>query len=193
MPIDPQDILDFWFGPVSDPNYGKPRKSWFVKDLHFDQQIREHFLDLHQLASRGDLRAWQAQPLSCLALILMLDQVPRHLFRNQPQAFASDALALTTADFALDQSYDRQLLPVQQWFLFLPFEHSEDLTHQRRAVHLFAQLDLSDPENASCLDYAKRHMQVIERFGRFPHRNRILGRSSTPDEITFLQQPGSSF
>lgn len=186
-------ILDFWFGAATDPHYGQPRKAWFIKNPDFDQQIRDRFLQIYRCAANGELQSWQDQPLPCLALVILLDQFPRNLFRGQPQAFATDPLALATARQGVERGFDHQLLPVQRWFLYLPFEHSEDLADQQRSVDLFQQLDPSDPENANCLDYARRHLAVIQRFGRFPHRNSILNRPSTPEEIEFLKQPGSAF
>lgn len=189
----PQTILDFWFGPVSDPKYGQPRQVWFVKDPQFDLQIQERFGGIHQQAARGELQTWQEDPWPCLALIILLDQFSRNLFRGQPQAFASDPLALAAAQQGIDRGFESSFLPVQRWFLYLPFEHSEDLNHQLRSVQLFETLDQSDPEQAKSLTYARRHLEVIQRFGRFPHRNLILGRPSTAEEIEFLHQPGSRF
>jgi uncharacterized protein (DUF924 family) len=188
----PEQILDFWFGCPEDPDYGKRRKQWFIKSAEFDRQIREQFYDIYQQAIQGKLAAWRNQPLSCLALIIVLDQFPRNMFRGKPEAFRSDAQALDLAQYAVKQQYDRQLLPVQRGFIYLPFEHSENLADQRRAVALCSSLS-DDPESADTIEYAQRHLEVIQRFGRFPHRNQILGRESTPEEREFLQQPGSKF
>ena len=185
-------ILAFWFGEPDDPEYGKPRQAWFTKNAAFDEEVRSRFLDNYQQAATGQLNHWQESPYSCLALILLLDQFPRNMFRGQPQAFATDSHALALAQYAVSQGFDQQLLPVQRWFIYMPFEHSENLAHQRRCVELFSTLK-NDPDSASTIDYAYRHLQVIERFGRFPHRNPILGRESTPEEVAFLKQPGSSF
>jgi uncharacterized protein (DUF924 family) len=149
-------------------------------------------LSTYRQAAEGKLNHWQEQPLSCLALIILLDQFPRNIFRDRPQAFATDAQALEFAQYAVDRGFDRQLLPVQRWFIYLPLEHSENLEHQQQAVKLFSTLK-DDPDSASAIDYACHHLRIIERFGRFPHRNRILGRSTTPQEEEFLKQPGSSF
>jgi len=186
------EILAFWFGKPEDSEYGKPRQAWFTKDVAFDEEVRSRFLDEYHQAAMGQLNHWQESPDSCLALILLLDQFPRNMFRGQPQAFATDSQALAVAQYAVSQGFDQQLLPVQRWFIYLPFEHSENLTHQRQCVELFSTLK-HDPDSASTIDYAYRHLQVIERFGRFPHRNPILGRESTPEEVVFLKQPGSSF
>jgi len=185
-----QEILDFWFGTGSD--HGKERKFWFIKDKEFDEEVQSRFLSTYEAATTGELDHWKESPDSCLALILLLDQFPRNMFRNSPQAFATDEKVLNIAKYAVKQGYDLQLLPVERWFIYLPFEHSENLEHQRQAVALFETLQ-DDPNSASSIDYAKRHLEVIKRFGRFPHRNAILGRKSTAEEEEFLQQPGSSF
>jgi uncharacterized protein (DUF924 family) len=185
-------ILDFWFGKPEDTDYGKIRKFWFTKNPKFDQEVRSRFLPVYQQAAAGQLDEWQTSPHSCLALIILLDQFPRNLFRSQPQAFATDSQALSLAQYAITQGFDQQLLPVQRWFIYMPFEHSENLEHQRQSVELFSTLK-DDPDCAPGIDYAYRHLKVIKRFGRFPHRNQILGRESTPEEVEFLQQPGSSF
>jgi uncharacterized protein (DUF924 family) len=188
MPVAP-DILDFWFAPASSPEYGHSRAVWFKNDPEFDRLIRDRFLMVYQQAAAGQLAAWQASAPTCLALIVLLDQFSRNLFRHTPQAFATDSQALAAAERAIAHGLDVELLPVQRWFIYMPFEHSENLQHQERSVQLFEQLkDL--PAGA---DYARRHWQVIQRFGRFPHRNAILGRPSTPEELEFLSQPGSSF
>jgi uncharacterized protein (DUF924 family) len=187
-----QIILDFWFGKPDEEEYGKPRQVWFRKNSAFDAVVRSRFLSTYQQAAPGEFDDWKATPAGCLALIILLDQFPRNLFRNQPQAFATDRQALSLAEYAVDRGFDRELLPVQRWFIYLPFEHSENLDHQQRCVELFAQLE-GNRDNAAAIDSALRHQEIIERFGRFPHRNKILGRESTPEEEEFLQQSGSSF
>lgn len=187
-----RDLLQFWFGHPEQPEFGKPRKVWFQKAPIFDQAIRDRFLSDYHQAAAGELSEWQAAPLSCLALILLLDQVSRNVFRGTPQAFATDDQALAVAKEAIAQHFDQSLLPVQRWFMYLPWEHSENLADQQQSLALWNQLK-DDPDSASSIDYAIRHAAVIERFGRFPHRNAILGRASTPAELEFLQQPGASF
>ncbi|MBH8563895.1 DUF924 domain-containing protein [Nostoc sp. CENA67] len=187
-----QTILGFWFGHPQEIDYGKPKPYWFKKTPEFDEKLRDLFLEDYQKAAAGYLDDWIDSPESCLALILLLDQFPRNMFRGTPDAFATDWEALSAAQHAVAQSYDHQLLPVQRWFIYLPFEHSENLDHQRQCVKLFQRLS-DDPDSAGVIDYAFSHMQIIERFGRFPHRNSILGRASTPEEKEFLQQPGSTF
>lgn len=184
-------VLAFWFGEPGTPEYGKPRQVWFRKSPVFDERVRV-FLPIHEQAAAREYDAWQQNPEGALALILLLDQFPRHLFRGQPRMFATDERAIALADRAVRLGMDRELLPVQRWFIYLPFEHSEDLERQHQAVELFSTLE-DDPDSASCIDYAYRHLRVIQRFGRFPHRNAILQRPSTPEELEFLAQPGSSF
>lgn len=188
----PREILDFWFGSSEDPNYGKRRKQWFIKSAEFDRKVRAKFYDVYQQAVAGKLNSWKNQPWSCLALIIVLDQFSRNMFRGTPEAFKSDRQSLEVAKYAVEKEYDQQLLPVQRWFIYLPFEHSENLADQRQAVKLCRTLS-EDPQSADTIEYAQRHLEVIERFGRFPHRNQILGRESTPEEREFLQQPGSKF
>lgn len=186
------EILEFWFGTPEDEDYGKPRKKWFIKNPAFDQEARSRFFQDYQKAAAGELDDWKESALSCLALIILLDQFPRNMFRGQPQAFATDSQALTYAKHAVEKGLDQELLPIQRQFIYLPFEHSENIVDQHQCVELFSKLK-DYPECVSGVDYAYRHIQVIERFGRFPHRNQILGRETTPEEAEFLQQPGSSF
>lgn len=187
-----EEVLNFWFGNPDDEDYGKPRKAWFIKKPKFDQEVRSRFLPIYHQAATGDLDYWQHSPHSCLALIIVLDQFPRNMFRHQPQAFATDAQALKMAKHAVLQGFDKKLYPVQRWFIYCPFEHSEDLADQHRSVELFSTLK-DNPDSADAIDYAARHLRVIGRFGRFPHRNQILGRENTPEEEKFLKQPGSRF
>ena len=186
------EILDFWFGKPDEADYGKSRKVWFIKNPKFDEEVRSCFLNDYQQAAAGQLDDWKASPHGCLALIILLDQFPRHMFRGQPEAFATDPQALAYAKYAIEQGFDKQLLPIQRWFIYMPFEHSENLADQHECVELFSALQ-EYPECDSGIDYAIRHLKVIERFGRFPHRNRILSRETTPEEAEFLKQPGSSF
>ncbi|AFY35320.1 DUF924 family protein [Calothrix sp. PCC 7507] len=187
-----RDVLDFWFGHPDEPGYGKPQAFWFNKTPDFDQELRSKFLKEYQKAADGYLDDWIDSPNTCLALILLLDQFPRNMFRGTPEAFATDWEALSAAQQAIAQGYDRLFLPVQRWFIYLPFEHSENLEHQHHSVKLFQELS-HDPESASAIEYAFQHMEIIKRFGRFPHRNIILGRTSTPEEKEFLLQPNSLF
>jgi uncharacterized protein (DUF924 family) len=185
-------ILDFWFGYPDDPNYGKVQPFWFDKQPDFDAKVRDLFFEDYQKAVAGYLHDWMNTPENCLALILLLDQFPRNMFRDTPEAFATDWEALSLAQHATSKGYDRQLLSVKRWFIYLPFEHSENLADQRKCIKLFQQLS-HDPDSAKAIESAFRHKEIIARFGRFPHRNEILGRISTPEEEEFLQQPDSSF
>ena len=187
-----EEILDFWFGSPQSVDYGKERSFWFTKNPEFDKELGDRFLLDYEQAARGELDYLQNSPLGYLALVLLLDQFPRNLFRGTPKSFATDAKALSVAKNAVERGYDRALLPAQRWFIYLPFEHSENLADQERSVELFSTLS-GDRASVSTIDYAFRHKAVIERFGRFPHRNKILGRETTPAEAEFLTQPGSSF
>jgi len=184
-------VLQFWFDDLG-IDAGKSRRVWFSKRPEFDQEIRDRFLPLYHQAATGLCDFWQSTAEGCLALILVLDQFPRNLFRGQPQAFATDGQALTVAQRAIARGLDQQLPLMRRWFIYMPLQHSESLEHQHQSVELFRAL-AADPETASADVYAVKHLEVMQRFGRFPHRNVILGRESTPEEISFLQQPGSSF
>ena len=184
-----QSVLDFWFGAPP----GSYHQQWFRKDSDFDTEVNTLFEDLYWVLAASPSDYWLTTPKESLAKIVVLDQFPRNMFRNMPQSFAADAQALTAAELAIERGYDTQLLPVERLFLYTPFEHSEKLAHQNRSVKYFEALVSDAPELASSLDYAHRHRDIIARFGRFPHRNNILGRQSTADEIAFLQQPESSF
>jgi uncharacterized protein (DUF924 family) len=183
-------VLSFWFG--DEREYGKRRKQWFRKDAAFDAEIEARFRALHEEAARGELERWRNSVGDCLALIVLLDQFPRNMFRGSARAFASDGLARDVARHALQEGYDRGLLPVERMFVYLPFEHSEDLQDQQRSCRLARALE-AFVETDDAYDYAERHRAIIARFGRFPHRNEALGRASTPEELEFLKQPGSGF
>lgn len=190
-----EDVLHFWFGQpgTEEATYAKRRKLWFGKSDQTDQLIRDRFLDLHEQAAAGRLDAWQQTPQGCLALLILLDQFSRNLFRGQARAFAMDAQALALAKQVIAQGWDQELPPIQRIFIYLPLEHSEDLADQERSVQLSQTLSQIDPALADVADFALRHQVIIAEFGRFPHRNAILGRESTAAELAFLQQPGSSF
>ena len=186
---DTQAVLDFWFGSPA----GEYRKKWFRKDPGFDQQIKTQFLKLYWAMVASPPDRWLRTAKSSLARIIVLDQFARNMFRGTPQSFAADPLALATAELAIERGYDAEMLPVERFFLYLPFEHSENLTHQNRCVNHFETLVQEAPELEHGLDYARRHRDVIDRFGRFPHRNKTLDRPSTQAELEFLKQPGSRF
>ena len=181
-------VLDFWFGPKP----GAARAEWFRKDPAFDEEIRRRFGELHAAAARRDLEAWRLSPEPLLALVIVLDQFSRNLYRGDARAFAQDAHALECAKQAVARKDDLGLLPVQRQFLYLPYEHSESLADQEACVELMRSLDAFE-QTRGVSDWAVRHRDVIQRFGRFPHRNAALGRPSTPEETEFLLQPGSAF
>ena len=193
MDAQAQDVLDFWFLPPDNRDYGQARVEWFRKDDAFDAHIRARFGALIDAAIEGGLRAWEATPHGALARLIVLDQLTRNVYRGTPRAFAGDAQALALAVALTQAAQDRLLPPMLRAFAYLPFEHAEDLAMQARAVELFQLLSQAQPGFDGMLDYAQRHQEVIARFGRFPHRNAILGRASTPQEVEFLRQPGSSF
>jgi uncharacterized protein (DUF924 family) len=184
------EVLLFWFGPASER--GKAHKHWFVKSEAFDLEVRQRFLAVYEEAAAGKLTHLKESAADCLALIVLLDQFPRNMFRGTLRAFATDPLALETARHAVDRGFDRSLLPVERLFVYLPFEHSEALADQDRSCDLTRALD-AYPETNDVYRYALAHRDIIRRFGRFPHRNAILGRASTPQELEFLKGPGSSF
>jgi len=184
----PQDVLAFWFGTGADQ--GKRHRRWFEKDAAFDAEVTRLFLALYE--QRAGDREWLGDAPACLARILVLDQFARHMFRANARAFAADALALETARITVERGYDRTMLPVERLFAYLPFEHSESLADQRRACELTEPL-AAFPQTDDAHRYAIAHREIIERFGRFPHRNAALGRVSTAEEIEFLRQPGSAF
>jgi uncharacterized protein (DUF924 family) len=176
------DILGFWFAPGM-------AERWFVKDDAFDDEVRRRLSAHYERAAAGRHDDWRATARGCLALCILLDQVPRNLYRDDPRAYATDAAALAVTRHAIAEGFDRTLSQSERAFLYLPLEHSEDLAHQEHCVHLMRALD----EDPQWCDFAERHRDVIARFGRFPHRNAVLGRESTGAEAVFLKQPGSSF
>jgi uncharacterized protein (DUF924 family) len=184
------EVLRFWFGEGAE--YGRRHKCWFEKDPAFDAAVKQRFQALHEETIAGGHRDWLEEPRACLARIIVLDQFPRHIHRGAARAFSSDPLALEAAKHLVDKGWDRELLPVERMFAYLPFEHSETLEDQKRACALCEAL-LAFPEVADTHRYALAHHDVIRRFGRFPHRNAALGRASTPEEREFLKQPGSGF
>lgn len=184
------EVLRFWFGGAGE--YGTRRKCWFEKSALFDAEIRARFAELHVSAAAGAYEAWRERAPECLALVIVLDQFPRNMFRGEARAFASDPLALAAAGHALERGFDRGMRPVERLFLYLPFEHSESLADQLRGCELTEPLR-AFPETEDAHRYAVRHCDIIRRFGRFPHRNAMLGRASRPEEAEFLKEPGSGF
>jgi uncharacterized protein (DUF924 family) len=185
------EILDFWFGRRDGEDYGTPRALWFRKDAEVDRSILARFGAAVETAIGGGFAEWTA-PRQALARVLLLDQFTRNIFRDTPRAFDGDAEALRVSKAVVAQRGDRTLIPVERWFLYMPFEHAEDFGEQQTSLELFRRLrdetGLEDP-----LDWAQRHAEVIRRFGRYPHRNAVLGRESTADEVEFLAKPGSGF
>lgn len=188
-----QAVLDFWFGADGSAAQGQLRDEWFKKDAAFDAQIAQQFGDNVHAALLGALPHWPNHPSSRLARIIVLDQFTRNMFRDTPRAFAGDALALADAQAMVVGGFDAELRPEQRAFAYLPFEHDENPASQQRSIELFTALAAESAAMASMLDYARRHQAVIARFGRFPHRNQILKRDSTAEELAFLQEPGSRF
>jgi uncharacterized protein (DUF924 family) len=196
-----EQVLEFWFGACG-PDGALDRvkqRMWFSDGRQYDPVIRKRFGKLHRRAARGELDAeWAATPRGRIALIVVLDQFSRHIHRATPAAFAQDPAAQRLAVAGVEQGVDRGLIPAQQAFFYLPFEHAEDLKLQRLGTRAFERLATEvapawRKDYTSFSDYAGHHRDIVERFGRFPHRNRILGRASTPEEIEFLKEPGSSF
>lgn len=187
------EILAFWFGAPGSPQHGQQRDAWFRKDPAFDAAIAARFGATVEAALAGGLHTWLVQPVTTLALILLLDQFTRNIFRDTARAFAGDTLALQAARALVDAGSDRALEPLQRVFVYLPFEHAEDAAMQDESLRLFSALAAAVPGLDDMLDYARRHRDVIRRFGRFPHRNAALGRVSTAAETAFLTQPGSRF
>jgi uncharacterized protein (DUF924 family)/predicted GNAT family acetyltransferase len=188
-----REVLDFWFGPPGSPQHGTQRPEWFRKDDAFDASIRERFGALLERALRGELAAWSGTPQGALAVVVVLDQFTRNAWRGTPRAFAGDARALAAAQAMVAARQDEALPLEQRAFVYLPFEHAESLALQEEALRHFRRLAAAAPEMAESLDYAERHHAIVQRFGRFPHRNAILGRASTAEELAFLEQPGSGF
>jgi uncharacterized protein (DUF924 family) len=198
--INSETILTYWFGANPDQAaLAKDRAElWWSKNNQVDREIRQRFESSVQLAGEGRLNSWLVEPRGRLALIILTDQLPRNIYRDSPQAFAFDTRALEWSLDGIESSVDRWLRPIERVFFYLPLEHSERLEDQERSVAMFREvLPSVDPDQQeifeSYLNFAILHRDVVARFGRFPHRNRILGRTSTPEELYFLSQPGSSF
>ena len=177
-------IVTFWFAP--------PREKWFRKDAAFDEEIRRRFGELHARAARGELEGWRSSREGRLALVIVLDQFSRNLYRDDARAFAQDEQARDVARQALSAGDEAASSPFERQFLYLPFEHSEDLADQDTSVALFRKLE-EYPETRGLTEWAVRHRDIVARFGRFPHRNAALGRPTTDEERAFLEQPGSRF
>jgi uncharacterized protein (DUF924 family) len=186
-------IQDFWFGAPDAPDYGQPRQFWFKKSAQTDALIRQKFEPLLSAAKQGAFDAWVETPEGALALMVLLDQFSRNIYRDTADAFAADEKARWVANLALARGCDQAVLPIQRVFFYLPFEHSESLADQACSVQLFRRLLDCGEAYRTYYDFALRHFEIIQAYGRFPHRNRILGRPSTAPEEAFLLTPGSGF
>ncbi len=196
----PDRVLQFWFGSPDAPDVVAERQKvlWWGKDPEVDRLVAVTFGGLVEDALSGGLGAWSGEPRGRLALVLLLDQMPRNIHRGSPRAFAGDVRARALTLEALERSEHHALAPIERVFLYLPLEHAEDLELQQRSVALFSELAGEagpglEPLFEGFLDYAVAHRDIIQRFGRFPHRNAVLGRVSTPEEEEFLRQPDSGF
>ena len=185
------DVWQFWFGTLDEAGQARPEvaKRWFTKDAAFDTEVRTRFAALHAAVAGGEHEAWRATMRGAVAYVIVLDQFPRNMFRDTPAMFATDAQALAAAKDAVARGLDREAPLAARAFLYLPYMHSEALADQDACVAFFT----GNPAFANNLDFAERHRAIIRRFGRFPHRNAVLGRPSTPEEEAFLREPGSSF
>ncbi len=193
------DVLDFWFGKPGTPGHLQPDPKWFRKDPAFDALVAQRFGGLLDLALRGGPDAVKALPhgddptRQALARIIVCDQFSRNAWRDRPSAFALDPIALATSHALIGTPEERALAPVQRIFVYMPLMHAESLAEQERCVELFRALAEESSVAAQSYDYALQHEAIVRRFGRFPHRNQILGRKSTEEELAFLKEPGSSF
>ncbi|WP_439271812.1 DUF924 family protein [Pseudochrobactrum sp. HB0163] len=171
----PQEILDFWFLPATEAH-------WFVRSDDLDAQIKQRFYSVYEQAAAGELDQWREEARNALALTIILDQFPRNMFRGTPNAFATDAKAREIANYALDHAYDHRVNVKERAFFYLPLMHSENLPDQQRCVQLYEALG-----DDYALGFAREHRDIVQRFGRFPHRNAILGRENTAQEAEFLK------
>ena len=198
LAVDP--VLKFWFGALESASSFPDDKSgrWFIKDEKFDALIAEDFLDYVEAEDRGELAYWAQSPHGALALILVLDQFRRNIYRGKPEAFSGDERAIAICLDGIEAGHDQALFPIERAFFYMPLMHSEDIELSDKGIELFAALAESAPAPITDFlksnhDYMIRHRDIIARFGRYPHRNNILGRSSTEEELEFLKEPGSSF
>jgi len=187
LPERARALLDVWFGAPGDPERAQHRQIWFRSTPEHDEMLRGLFLADYERAATGALADWETAPETALALVLLLDQIPRNIFRATPRCYATDGMARAVADRAMARGFDMKVPPTWRLFFYMPLHHSENLADQQRATALVACLPhRGDPEHGENRRYGLSYVDVIERFGRFPHRNAILGRQSTPDELAFL-------
>ena len=195
-----EDVLDFWFGEVNELGCSSPehRKRWWTKSDSFDEAIKSHFLSDYEAVIAGDREMWRNTARGALAYIIALDQFSRNMFRGTPEMFAADELAREACREGLDAGFDAELAFDERVFFYLPLEHSESMDDHQRCLEVFGDLVECAPEPLAAdaknyLDYAKAHLAIVQRFGRYPHRNQTLGRAPTPEEAEFLKEPNSSF
>ncbi|SDD27016.1 Uncharacterized conserved protein, DUF924 family [Cupriavidus sp. YR651] len=194
VPAQAVQLLDFWFGTPGSAIWSVSRREWFAKDDAFDAAICDKFLPLWQAADDGAAEGWSATPEGACARIVLLDQFPRNMFRGDPRSFATDGRALELARRMLELGWDRQLpTPWHRMFCYLPFEHAESMDAQDISVRESIALREDSGGTVDAVEWAVKHREIIARFGRFPHRNAVLGRTSTAEELAFLKKPGSSF
>jgi len=195
--VTPEEVLSFWFGPPGGEPFANAAK-WYRKDDAFDLEIKERFEAALEAGAKGELASWKADPRGRLALVVLLDQMSRNMFRGSPRAFAQDRFAVDVALASLDDGDEASFSIQERQFLYMPLMHAENVDLQRRCSACFERLRNDGPAELrekldSNVKYARMHADIVERFGRFPHRNAVLGRPSTPEEEAFLKQPGSSF
>jgi len=198
--MDPERVLSFWFGELDAEGLAHPdtQRRWFTKDEAFDAALRDNFLEDHRAIVGEEREHWLVDPRGRLAYVVVLDQFSRNMFRGTPQMFATDAQALRAAKGCIEKGADRPLAVAERQFMYMPFMHSEELADQDRCIELFEAL--RDEQTGRCRDsvenalrFAVMHRDIVAKFGRFPHRNAILGRASTPEEAQFLEGPNSGF
>lgn len=195
-----QEILEFWFGPIADDGSCQPQfqKRWWAKDPEFDREVTTRFGSHIAAAEAGQLDAWRETAEGCLALVLLCDQMTRNSRRDQAAMYSADPFAVATLRHALDRGLERQLRTMQRYFLLMPLMHAESRELQEEGIRRFDELAREAEPGAvesakGAAEYMRAHAVIVERFGRFPHRNELLGRASTPEELAFLKEPGSSF
>jgi uncharacterized protein (DUF924 family) len=195
-----EDVLDFWFGELNELGCSSPehRRRWWTKSDAFDEAIKGHFLTDYEAIAAGDWDTWRNTARGTLAYIIVLDQFSRNMFRGTANMFVADELAREACSEGLDAGFDAELEFDERVFFYLPLEHSESMKHHHRSIELLSGLvdgcaESLEADARNYLDFAKQHKTIVERFGRFPHRNETLGRASTPEEIEFLEEPGSAF
>ena len=187
-----RDIYDFWFGAPGSDGHGEVREFWFASTPDIDREIEERFLDQYRRAAAGDFEDWKSDARGWVALIVLLDQVPRNVFRGNGQSFAADPVALASARELEASPLHRELITVEKLFAYLPFEHSEQIDDQMKSVALFEAIDHHE-QKAEWVEFAVLHKDIVAKFGRFPHRNAILGRESTPEEKAWLEASDQRF